>query len=118
ADGQWIGFQTASKRNKISMEGGAVVPLGDFPAFFGANWGEDENIVVGTTKGLLRIRDGGGQPETVAEPANGEFALLFPQILPGSKAVLFSAYPAPTTDASSIEVMTLADHHRKTVSRG
>ncbi len=28
-DGQWLGFGTLNKLNKISVEGGAVVPLGD-----------------------------------------------------------------------------------------
>jgi hypothetical protein len=96
-----------------------VVPLGDVGEVFGASWGEDGNILVGVRgKGLVRIRDGGGAPETVAAPADGEVALAFPQILPGGKAVLFSAYTALNADASSIEVMTLADHNRKTVSRG
>lgn len=96
-----------------------MVPLGDVGEVFGASWGEDGNILVGVRgKGLVRIRDGGGAPETVAAPADGEVALAFPQILPGGKAVLFSAYTALNADASSIEVMTLADHNRKTVSRG
>jgi len=119
-DGQWIGFRTTGgKLNKISVEGGAVVALGDVGTFTGASWGEDGNILLGVReKGLVRIRDGGGQPETVTEPANGEGSLNFPQILPRGKVVLFSAYTAANAGASSIEVMTLADRHRKTVSRG
>jgi serine/threonine-protein kinase len=116
-DGQWIGFQTTGKLNKISVEGGAVVPLGDVGGFAGASWGEDGNILLGTPHGLVRIRDSGGAPETVAALAKGESGLPFPQLLPGGKAILFSAYTAVNADASSIEVMTLADHHRKTVSR-
>jgi hypothetical protein len=117
-DGQWIGFQTNRKLSKISVEGGAVVPLGDFIGA-GANWSEDGNILMSMReKGLVRIRDSGGPPETVAALANGEAALSFPQILPGGKAVLFSAYAVFNPDAASIEVMTLADRHRKTVSRG
>src|SRR5258708_6736047 len=54
ADGQWIGFQTADKQNKISVEGGAVVSLGDIGPFRGASWGEDGNIFIGGQKGLLR----------------------------------------------------------------
>jgi serine/threonine-protein kinase len=119
-DSQWIGFVSiGGKLNKISVEGGAVVPLGDFGAFIPGSWGEDGNIFLGARgKGLVRVRDGGGAPETVAALANGEIAIAFPQILPGGKAILFSAYTALNPDASSIEVMTLADHHRKTVSRG
>ena len=46
-DGQWIGFFAGGKLNKISVEGGAVVPLGDVDGIFdGASWGEDGSIVV------------------------------------------------------------------------
>jgi serine/threonine-protein kinase len=117
-DGQWIGFQSTGKLNKISVEGGAVVPLGDF-AFAGASWGEDGYIYMGVrAKGLVRIGESGGTPETVAALGNEEAALTSPQILPGGKAILFSAYTTANPDAASIRVMTLADHHPKTVSRG
>src|SRR5215472_17657588 len=53
------------------------------------------------------------------EPANGDFAVAFPQVLPGSKAVLFVAYKgSPDPDKASIDVFTLADRRRKTVARG
>jgi hypothetical protein len=71
--------------SKISVEGGAVVPLDDAGIALGASW---------------------GPPETVAGLANGETALAFPQLLPGGKAILFSAYANPSQDAASIEVMT------------
>jgi hypothetical protein len=67
---------------------------------------------------LVRIRDSGGQPETVLELRNGEVSFALPQILPGGKAILFSAYATRRPDAASIEVITLADRRRKTVSRG
>ncbi len=121
ADSQWIGFETRSfKLSKISVEGGAVVPLADpGGAFTTGSWSEDGNIYVGVLgKGLVRIPDGGGAPEAIVPLAKGEFGLLVPQILPGGKAVLFLASTAQNADTSSIEVMTLADHHRKTVSRG
>lgn len=120
ADSHWIGFETLSgKLNKISVEGGAVVPLAD-PGRLSTpgSWSEDGDIYVGVVgKGLVRIRDGGGAPEIIASPAKGETILSSPQLLPGGKAVLFSAYTGPSPDASSIEVLTLADHHRKTISR-
>ena len=42
-DGQWIGFSAGGKFNKISVEGGAVVPLADMP-FAGASLSEDGSI--------------------------------------------------------------------------
>jgi Tol biopolymer transport system component/predicted Ser/Thr protein kinase len=119
-DGQWVGFLARNKVNKISVEGGAVVPLGDITVFAGASWGEDGNILVGQafSKGLTRIPAGGGAPEAVTELVNGELAHAVPQILPGGKTALFTAYQTLDADKASIEVVTLADRHRKTVVRG
>jgi hypothetical protein len=119
-DGQWVGFSTGSKISKISVEGGAVVPLGDVTALAGASWGEDGSIIVGDAlgKGLLRVPAAGGPAETLAELANGELALAFPQILPGGKAVLFTSNAAMDVDKMNIEVLTLADRRRKIVARG
>jgi serine/threonine protein kinase len=118
-DGQWVGFWAASKLNKISVEGGAVVTLGGIGDFAGASWSEDGTIIVSDVpKGLLRLPASGGPPETLAAPANGEAALVLPQILPGSKAILFSAGTALDVDKYTIEVLTLADRHRKIVARG
>ena len=118
-DGQWVGFAAGIKVNKISVEGGVVVPLADIANFGGGSWGEDGSIVLSDVlgKGLLRIPAGGGSPEVVVALGKGEFVLGFPQILPGGKAILFVASKGGG-DALTIEVFTLADGHRKIVARG
>jgi serine/threonine-protein kinase len=116
-DGQWVGFYAGGKLNKISVEGGAVVPLGDIAVLAGASWGEDGSIFL-SEAGLLRIPAGGGTPETIAAPASGEIALNFPQILPGGKAILFVGVTTLNVDKLTIEVLTLADRHRKIVALG
>jgi serine/threonine-protein kinase len=118
-DGQWVGFSLGGKLNKISVEGGAVVPLADVIGFGGASWGEDGNIFVSDPlKGLVRVPAGGGPPRMVAEVAKGEYALALPQILPGGKAVLFTNYAALSANTASIQAVTLADHQRKIVVQG
>jgi Tol biopolymer transport system component len=120
-DSQWVGFISGGKVNKISVEGGAMVPLGPVASTVaGASWGDDDNILVSESwgGGLKRIPAGGGPPQAVAALGNGEQALAFPQLLPGGKAILFAADPARGEDQISIEVLTLADHHRKIVARG
>ena len=116
-DGQWIGFSSGGKYNKISVQGGAVVPLADMP-FAGASWSEDGSIITAGSTGLIRIPPGGGVPAKVTESANGEFAAAFPQVLPGGKAVLFVSYATLSADKASVEVVTLADGHRKTLVPG
>jgi serine/threonine-protein kinase len=115
-DGKWIGFISGVKVNKISVEGGAAVPVGS-EAGVGANWGEDGNVFI-AARNLLRIRDGGGVRETVAELRGGELALLNPEILPGGNAILFAADNPGPVDKTTIEVVTLADRQRKTVVQG
>ena len=119
-DGKWVGFEVGGRVNKIFVEGGAVVPLGQVANFAGASWGEDGRIIVSDAlgKGLLRMPAGGGPPETVADLRNGERALQIPQLLPGGKAILFAAVPTLDVDKFTIEVLTLADRRRKIVARG
>src|SRR4029453_15180262 len=102
--------------NKISVDGGAVVPVGS-EAGVGARWGEDDTVFV-AAKNLLRIGNGGGVRETVAELRGGELAMLSPEILPGGNAILFAAdHPGPV-DKTTIDVVTLGDRQRKTVVQG
>jgi WD40 repeat protein len=118
-DGQWIGFRRGFAFFKTAAEGGAVVPLGEFGGFAdGLSWGEDGSFLVGVAgKGVVRIREGGKQEDAVPQ-ASGDYRLAFPQLLPGGKAVLFSAIPPSGSNAATIDVTTLADGHRKTISRG
>jgi WD40 repeat protein/predicted Ser/Thr protein kinase len=117
-DGQWVGFLAGNKLNKISVEGGAVVPLG-VSGVSGASWDEDGSILLGDLgKGLVRIPSGGGPPEAVEGVGKGEIALAYPQLLPGGKAILFAADTALDEDKLTIEVLTLANHRRKIVARG
>jgi WD40 repeat protein len=117
-DGQWIGFYARNKLNKISVEGGPVVPLAELN-FSGASWGEDATIVAGGPKGLVRIPSGGGPATPVTALAAGEVYHALPQFLPGGNAVLFTAYETGLdAGKTTIEVVTLADRRRKTLARG
>ncbi len=121
-DGQWVAFFVPGKLEKISVEGGAAITLCDAPSSRGGSWGEDGNIIaaLNLTTGLSRIPSAGGAPTPVTELQNGEITHRWPQILPGGRAVLFTAQTTVTTgfDGANIEVMSLADHRIKTLVRG
>jgi len=119
-DGQWVGFDGGRKLEKVSVDGGTVVPFGDSGAFGGASWGADGSIYVSiaTTKGLLRYAPGGGQAQTVAPLGPGETDFAQPQILPGGKAILFTTVTGSGPNQDTMEVLTLADGRRKIVGRG
>ena len=120
-DGHWVGFGAGNKLKKISAEGGAVVPLADVSAH-GASWGDDGNIVVDVPQGqsivLLPSNRTAATPITAV--ASGEMVhVRTPQILPGGKAVLVTVFRGfPDIDTETIEVISLADRHWKTVVRG
>ncbi len=121
-DGQWIAFYGINKLKKISVEGGEPIALCDAaPNPRGGDWGEDGNIIASVRPNgpLSSIPSAGGTLTPVTQLAAGELAHRWPQILPGGKAVLFTAHNSPNHwDEGSIEVVTLADHRRKTIIRG
>jgi Tol biopolymer transport system component/predicted Ser/Thr protein kinase len=120
-DGQWLAFFAQGKLKKISVEGGSAVALCDAPLGRGASWGEDGTIIAALSNNgsLSRIPSAGGAPAPVTQLAQGEATERWPQILPGGKAVLFTSSPSATGfDGANVEVMTLADHRRKTLQQG
>jgi serine/threonine-protein kinase len=118
-DGQWVGFRSQRTLSKISVDGGAAVPLSDNPPpINGASWGQDGGIILGT-RGLVRISDDGGPPVQLTELGREELFHTRPQVLPGHKAVLFTVTKStPSVETASIEVVSLVDHRRKTLLQG
>ncbi len=124
ADGQWIALFADGKLKKIPVQGGAPVTLCDAPGFpRGASWGGDGNIVAAFNDGaigLVRVPSGGGVPTALTQLSKekGETAHGWPQVLPGSQAVLFTAYRAASSDDGEIVVVSLKTGERKTVYKG
>jgi len=120
-DGQWVAFFVGGKLQKISVNGGSAITLCSAPYGAGGSWGEDGSIIssLGLVTGLSRIPSAGGSSRPITELQSGEVTHRWPQILPGGKAVLFTALNTTTGfDAANIEVSSLVDHRAKTVVRG
>ena len=93
-DGQWIGFASNGQIQKVSIRGGAPVPLAAEAIFDGGAWGKDGSIIapLNIAAPLMRIPDTGGVPEEVVRPDEaGAVGLMLPQYLPGGHAILFTA---------------------------
>jgi serine/threonine-protein kinase len=121
-NGQWIAFATPGKLKKIAAEGGAPVTLCEFSSIFlGGSWGDDGNIIgaLGLARGLSRIPSAGGAPAPVTNLSQEkrEFRHSWPQVLPGSQAVLFTAHFGGLEEAN-IEILSLKTGERKTLQRG
>ena len=122
-DGQWIAFHSDRKIKKISAGGGAVVTLCDAPGMIAPSWGDDGNIIaaLGWGTGLSRIPSSGGLPTLLTElnREKGEQRHGWPQVLPGSRAVLFSnAHLAEAFDDADIDVISLNTRTRTTLHHG
>jgi Tol biopolymer transport system component/predicted Ser/Thr protein kinase len=122
-DGQWVAFFAQGKLKKVALEGGTAIALCSASAGLGGSWGEDGNIIAALNAlGLSQISSGGGAPIPITKPdrEHGEVVHRWPQILPGGKAVLFTASSSwiGGGDDATIEVMSLANHQRKRLQQG
>jgi serine/threonine-protein kinase len=120
-DGAWIGFGARGKLKKVSVQGGAPIVLANAPFDRGASWGEDGFIVAALTErtGLVRLPDTGGNPQAVTDLRPGENAHRWPQVLPGAKALLFTANSQPGDyENASIDVVSIKTGERRTLQRG
>ncbi|MHC4556376.1 MAG: protein kinase domain-containing protein [Planctomycetota bacterium] len=120
-DGRSIGFGSGGKLKTLSMEGGRPKTLCDASDLWGACWGSDDVIYfspTGTT-GLWKIPADGGVPEVVTTPKGeeGEFAHVWPEVLPGGKAVLFTIWKTTLSD-SCVAVLSLKTGHWQTLVIG
>jgi len=122
-DGLWIAFNSDRKLKKISVRGGAAVTLCDAPGAIAASCGDDGNLIaaLGWGTGLSRIPSAGGPPVRVTELnlEKGERRHGWPQVLPCSRAALFTTQHAGQTfDDADIDVVSLKTGERTTLHHG
>ena len=114
-DSRWVAFLASGRLWKTPVEGGTPIALCDSPELLGASWGDDNGIIAAlSTTDLWRIPSGGGKPTRVEKLPEGA---LWPQVLPGSRAVLFSA-GATSLRQRNIAAVSLTDHKTKTLIHG
>ena len=124
-DGQWIGFWADGKVRKTALSGGAPVTICECVLsgrLLGATWGPDDTIVLSPkwAGGLVRVSAAGGAPQPVTKvAAKGEDrGHLWPEFLPGGKAVLYTVFTGGSLEDYEIAVSTLAGGEKKTLIKG
>ena len=94
-DSRAVGFFAEGKLKRIDVSGGPPVAIAttvDARGGRGGSWGAGETIVFGPAAGpLQRVAASGGVPEpmTRLDPANGETAHRWPQLLPDGRHFLY-----------------------------
>jgi len=124
-DGQWLAFFGGGALKKVSVTGGAAVPLCDAAENLGGTWADNDTIVF-TRSGapnarLMRVSAAGGTPEDFgAALSPGAGRQRWPQALPGGQAVLYSEHSPTSTnwDAANLVVAPLSGGAPKVVVRG
>jgi serine/threonine-protein kinase len=123
-DSRWVGFFEQGSLKKVSITGGPPLVLCRYAGTpRGASWGSDGTIVFATNDtgtGLLSVAEGGGEPKvlTTPDPVHGEQDHLWPSVLPGGRAALFTVATSGSMDEAQVVVLDLKTGQRKTLIRG
>jgi len=126
-DGQWIGFvDNVTTLKKVAITGGPAVTLAtiDGSGPRGATWGPDDSIIVATNSGatgLQRVDLATGRTTILTRPdrAKGEADHVWPELLPGGRAVLFTiAAVTGGLDAAQVAVLDLQSGTRRILVPG
>jgi hypothetical protein len=114
-DGQWVGFWQNEQFKKVPIAGGAPVVLCSARNPWGASWTADNIILYGQgPQGIWRVSGDGGTPENIAKVEAGQIASA-PQLLPGSRTILFTLAGGTDPDSRQIVVQSLDTGARRVV---
>ena len=96
-DGQWAGYvDNNTTLLKVALSGGPATRILQMDAAQrGATWAPDDTVTFATsnpTNGLQRVSSAGGEPTVLTRPdrARGEGDHMWPEMMPGGRAVLFT----------------------------
>ena len=126
-DSRWVGFfGTDRTLKRVAIQGGAVATVCSLigpglGTLRGASWA-DNTIVFGTqtASGLWEVPASGGTPVEITKPAEGQNH-VWPDILPGGAAILFTQLDAGYTGSSNEAAVAVLDRRsgtQKTLLKG
>jgi Tol biopolymer transport system component len=123
-DSQWVAFFAEFKLKKISVHGGAPEIICDCRSAQSGSWGDDGNIILGSRNdsALSKVSSSGGTPSpfTTLDKSKSETSQHWPQVLPGSKTVLYTSQATNTNsyDDADIVAYSVASGQAKTILHG
>ena len=124
-DGKWIAFFTPRYLMKASVEGGLPLQIAEAGQNRGGNWGDDGRIYFtpDTEGGVVSVSANGGEVRevTTLDAERIERTHRWPQVLPESRAVIYTNDTAESTefyDDARIDVVDLSDGSTKTLIEG
>jgi serine/threonine protein kinase/Tol biopolymer transport system component len=119
ADGKELAFSTSTGIKRMAVSGGPVADVTAALVGAGITWGEDGWIYFSAglgTGGIWRVPAAGGDTQAVTQTddAAGENAHTWPQLLPGGKALLYTALgpSGGSSDSRVIAYLLGSKEHR------
>ena len=123
-DGRWVAFLDGFQLKKVALTGGPAETIAVGVVLAGATWAPDDTIIFGDNRdlatGLQRVSASGGEVAVLTRPdeARGDRDHLWPEMLPGGRAVLFTITATTGgTDAAQVAVLDLATGKQTVVVR-
>jgi serine/threonine-protein kinase len=121
-DGQWVGIEAGGVLiERVPITGGPLLPIVRLDGNSrGAAWMPDHTIIFADgDKGLQRVADAGGMPEFVTHAPGSGVGHLWPEILPGGQAVLFTIDSfSGGTDPPQLAIFDLRTGMQRVLLRG
>jgi serine/threonine-protein kinase len=114
-DGEWVGFWADGALRKVRVDGGPVVTIAETGRVNGASWDANDRIVFSQRiSGLRQVSARGGAVETLTAldlEGNTDIFHVWPSLLPGAKAVLFTSVTGAQTARVAVASMDTGEWH-------
>jgi eukaryotic-like serine/threonine-protein kinase len=120
ADGKWLVFATFDGLRKVPLSGGSPTTIGGSYTPNGVAWGADDTIYYTRwAQGIKAILPNGDERQ-ITKPSgqDGDRSHIWPFLLPGGKALIFTCWTGTSFDDARIEAVTLADGKRVVLVKG
>ena len=120
-DGNWVAYVNGGALWKVSIDGGLPVTVCSIPGgdLRGASWGDDGTIVFASSTGeLWRVSSGGGTPVELMKPGLANESYRWPEVLPGSEAVLFTISRGGSLQTAQIALLLLSTGESRVLLTG
>jgi Tol biopolymer transport system component len=121
-DGKWLGFFARQRLWKIALSGGQPIEIGRASQPRGAEWLEDDTIILCPFYygGIERIPAAGGKAVAVStvDRKAGERSHRWPHGLPGGKTIIYSIGLGGSWDNATIVAHDLDRGTRKVIMNG
>jgi eukaryotic-like serine/threonine-protein kinase len=121
-NGQWIAFFAQRKLKKITVGGTALGDLADAIDARGGAWSGDDVIYFAPTNvsNIWKVPAGGGAATEVThlDRAKGEISHRWPHVLPGDRAILYTAWTGPGPDEHQILELSVDSSEPRVLIKG